>query len=240
MHGYMYVCKLYCGCASGCNNTGELTGMPNALLWAERQNGEEPFTILYDSMYAHNITRGIWRPKTNKDIASLCNEAFKRENERRKGGVIFIHVKGHSDNKGNDKADERVQWGKETGPYCRFRTDGSTEGEYIDHPRPTTSPPTAVMSTPSPSFRLYQAQRDKVASKARRKLFALSATPISPISVTSSNFSLPNLNLDYSKHNHCNSHQAPTPKRFYCMDTSSTTPQSDINFSASNFHNNKG
>ena len=87
--------------------------MLNALLWAERQNGEEPFTILYDSMYAHNITRGIWRPKTNKDIASLCNEAFMRENERRKGGVIFIHVKGHSDNKGNDKADERVQWGKD-------------------------------------------------------------------------------------------------------------------------------
>ena len=130
--------------------------------------------------------------------------------------------------------------GKHGGAYCRFRTDGSTEGEYIDHPRPTTSPPTAVMSTPSPSFRLYQAQRDNVASKARRKLFAPSATPISPISVTTSNFSLPNLNLDYSKHNHCNSHQAPTPKRFYCMDTSSTTPQSDINFSASNFHNNKG
>ena len=194
-------------------------------------------------MYAHNITRGIWRPKTNKDIASLCNETFKRENERRKGGVIFIHVKGHSDNKGNDKADERVQWGKETRPYCRFRTDGSTEGEYIDHPRPTTSPPTAVMSTPSPSFRLYQAQRDKVASKARRKLFAPSATPISPISpisVTSSTFSLPNLNLDYSKHDYCNSHQAPTPKRFYCEDTSSTTPKSDSNISASNLHNNKG
>ena len=186
-------------------------------------------------MYAHNITRGIWRPKTNKDIASLCNEAFKRENERRKGGVVFIHVKGHSDNKGNDKADERVQWGKETGPYCRFRTDGSTEGEYIDHPRPTTSLPTAVMSTPSPSFRLYQAQRDKVASKARRKLFAPSATPISPISVTSSTISPLNLNLDYSKHERSNSLQTPTQKPFYYMETSSSPPQSE-NISASNLH----
>ena len=72
--------------------------------------------------------------------------------------------------KGNDKADERVQWGKEIGPYCRFRTDGTTEGEYIDYPRPTDSPSTAAISTPSPSFRLFQAHQDKVASKARRKL----------------------------------------------------------------------
>ena len=51
--------------------------MLNALLWAKRQIGEEPFVaILYDSMYAHNITRGIWRPKTNKDIASLCKSDY--------------------------------------------------------------------------------------------------------------------------------------------------------------------
>ena len=56
----------------------------------------------------------------------------------------------------------------------------------------------------------------------------------------SSTISPLNLNLDYSKHECCNSHQAPTPKRFYCVNTSSTTPQSDLNFSASNSHNNKG
>ena len=49
-----------------------------------------------------------------------------------------------------------------------------------------------------------------------------------------------NLNLDYSKHECCNSHQAPTPKRFYCVNTSSTPPQSDSNISASNSQNNKG
>ena len=37
-----------------------------------------------------------------------------------------------------EKADERVQWGKENGPYCRFRLDGTSEGNYIDQPRPTT------------------------------------------------------------------------------------------------------
>ena len=102
----------YCECTSGTNNTGELTGIFNALLWAQRQGGEEPFAILYDSMYAANITRGVWKPKSNKGIANLCIDALKRENERRKGGIHFIHVKGHSNNAGNDKADDRVQWGK--------------------------------------------------------------------------------------------------------------------------------
>lgn len=42
--------------------------------------------------------------------------------------VHWVHVKGHSADGGNDKADERVQWGKEAGPYARLR-DGGGEGE---------------------------------------------------------------------------------------------------------------
>ena len=64
----------------------------------------------------------------------------------------LIHIKGHSDQLGNEKADERVQWGKENGPYCRFRLDGTSEGNYIDQPRPTTATPS--LSHPSPSKQL--------------------------------------------------------------------------------------
>eukprot|EP01052_Picozoa_sp_SAG31_P010129 SAG31_NODE_545_length_14238_cov_15.518849_16_plen_97_part_00 len=39
-----------------------------------------------------------------------------------------MHVKGHSDDGGNDRADELVQWGKEDGPYARLR-EGGGEGE---------------------------------------------------------------------------------------------------------------
>ena len=39
-----------------------------------------------------------------------------------------MHVKGHSDDGGNDHADELVQWGKEDGPYARLRNGGG-EGE---------------------------------------------------------------------------------------------------------------
>ena len=36
---------------------------------------------------------------------------------------------GHSGDEGNDHADDRVQWGKGEGPYCRFALDGSYEGD---------------------------------------------------------------------------------------------------------------
>jgi hypothetical protein len=42
-----------------------------------------------------------------------------------------VHVKGHSADGGNDRADELVQWGKTGGPYCRVREGGGKgEGRY--------------------------------------------------------------------------------------------------------------
>ena len=111
------------------------------------------------SMYARNVTSGVWRPKKNKGISALCYKAFCEENNRRTGGVSFIHVTGHSDDTGNDNADERVQWGKGDPPYCRFRSDGSSEGEYLDSPRPkdaSVSPPLDLVH-PSPSRRMRSA-----------------------------------------------------------------------------------
>ena len=44
-------------------------------------------------------------------------------------------MKGHSDDIGNDKADDRVQWGKGPGPYSRFTKDGDEhEGDSCDSP----------------------------------------------------------------------------------------------------------
>jgi hypothetical protein len=42
--------------------------------------------------------------------------------------VHWVHVKGHSADRGNDRAEELVQWGKAGGPYCRVR-EGGGEGE---------------------------------------------------------------------------------------------------------------
>eukprot|EP01052_Picozoa_sp_SAG31_P039269 SAG31_NODE_5411_length_2554_cov_1.690865_4_plen_92_part_00 len=40
----------------------------------------------------------------------------------------WVHVKGHSADGGNDRADELVQWGKDNGPYARLR-EGGGEGD---------------------------------------------------------------------------------------------------------------
>ena len=60
-------------------------------------------------MYAANLTVGITKAKANKGVAKLCRDAFIAESARREGGITMIHVKGHSDQIGNDKAHERVQ-----------------------------------------------------------------------------------------------------------------------------------
>jgi hypothetical protein len=42
--------------------------------------------------------------------------------------VQWVHVKGHSADGGNDRADKLVQWGKTGGPYC-WVWEGGVEGE---------------------------------------------------------------------------------------------------------------
>ena len=48
-----------------------------------------------------------WNARKNKGIAKLCQNALMAENERRPGGVHFVHLKGHSEDKGNDKAENQ-------------------------------------------------------------------------------------------------------------------------------------
>ena len=106
-------------------------------------------------------------------------------NRKPQGGVHFVHVKGHSEDKGNDKADERVQWGKVTGPFCRFRSDGTSQGDYINSPYQSTSKHgISPLSSPSPSLRfsLSTSYTEATAPKARRQLFNLSISPVATMS----------------------------------------------------------
>ena len=83
--------------------------------------------LLYDSAYAANMATGRWKATSNVALVEWVRKLLA-EVEASGRTVHWVHVKGHSADGGNDKADERVQWGKEKGPYARLRNGGG-EGE---------------------------------------------------------------------------------------------------------------
>eukprot|EP01047_Picozoa_sp_COSAG01_P039141 COSAG01_NODE_3217_length_6400_cov_4.602444_3_plen_262_part_00 len=115
------------------NNTGELNGIATALLHLKTESGHEPAAICYDSKYAANITNSNWDAKSNVEAARINRDLYEAEHERRSGGVIMVHVKGHSGDIGNDYADRFVQDGKGKGPFSRLRLSRSeTSAEKRD------------------------------------------------------------------------------------------------------------
>eukprot|EP01050_Picozoa_sp_SAG11_P019541 SAG11_NODE_3128_length_2665_cov_1.692518_3_plen_407_part_00 len=118
----------WCGAPRGTNNTGELTGIGQALIWLrDIDKTNRPAAMLYDSGYAANMVAGRWQPNSNQFLVQWARGLLAQVEENRK--VIWVHVKGHSGDGGNDRADELVQWGKEEGPYARLRAIGEGEGE---------------------------------------------------------------------------------------------------------------
>ena len=120
--------KWWMGAARGTNQTGELNGIGQALMWLrDVAGGDDPAAIVYDSMYAANMTQGNFEPNCNKEAVALNVKLLAEQGAVRT--VHFVHVKGHSGDEGNDAADERVQWGKDVNsPMCRLR-EGGGEGQ---------------------------------------------------------------------------------------------------------------
>ena len=124
------------GAERGTNQTGELTSVIKALLFLlyniemgllEVMKECHGVVILVDSLYAMNQIEGNWKMGTNKDLIETGQKLL--ELARRSWDVTFVHVKGHRDDDGNERADELVQWGKTAGPYSRFKAGGGGEGD---------------------------------------------------------------------------------------------------------------
>ena len=77
--------------------------------------------------YAANMATGRWKAASNVALVAWVQKLLAEVEESGRA-VHWVHVKGHSADGGNDKADEQVQWGKEAGPYARLR-EGGGEGE---------------------------------------------------------------------------------------------------------------
>ena len=117
----------YLGAEKCSNNTGELSAIGEALLWLrDEDRGAAQALICYDSKYAANITDGTYRAHKNVDLARTCQSLFAAERSRRAGGVALQHVKGHSGDAFNDRADALVQRG----------IAGDRSGRGADAPRP--------------------------------------------------------------------------------------------------------
>jgi hypothetical protein len=70
-----------------------------------------------------------WEPNTNIALVEWVRKLLA-DMEATGRTVHCVHVKGHSADGGNERADELVQWGRPAGPTasCRLR-EGGGEGE---------------------------------------------------------------------------------------------------------------
>ena len=92
------------------NNTGELLALLLAIRRAtQRRNAPSKETIWVDSLYARNLTMGIWLPRrnTNIELVREVREAWRRCSIRRGVGTVRIqHVRSHTGVPGNELADQ--------------------------------------------------------------------------------------------------------------------------------------
>jgi len=123
----------FLGAEFGSNNTGELTAICEGLKWIiENDDSTKPIAFYYDSKYAAKITTGEYKAESNKYLAAKARTLLQQALNKRK--IRFEHIKGHSNDKGNDAADELANKGAE-GQTCRTLEQWNN----IKHTHPETS-----------------------------------------------------------------------------------------------------
>jgi len=108
-HGTFFI-----GAETGSNNTGELTGAAESLLWLIDQQyltgRSVSALVLYDSKYAANAITGVNMIEKNPMLAGF-GKWLLHQARARSVVVLFEHVKGHAGNFGNERADRLADLG---------------------------------------------------------------------------------------------------------------------------------
>ena len=89
-----------------------MAAIAEALLWLINEapdDGETPAHIRFDSYYAANITRGMWQPKFNEELAKRTAEIYETASQRRT--ITWEHVYGHTGELDNETADRAADFG---------------------------------------------------------------------------------------------------------------------------------
>lgn len=106
----------FLGAEVGSNNTGELSGICEALLWLrDWEHSFQPATICYDSVYAAKTTTKEFNANKNKQLVKSAQTLFEEVKRTRK--VTMKHVKGHSGHKWNEAVDRLAKRGA-AGEHC--------------------------------------------------------------------------------------------------------------------------
>ena len=108
----------YMNAIVGSNNTAELTAIGEALLWIRDygQSYSGGAVIRYDSEYAAKSIQGIFNGKKNLELITYIRNVLQ---EVLAGGreLHWEHVKGHSGDEMNDRADYLAGLGAR-GAFC--------------------------------------------------------------------------------------------------------------------------
>ena len=99
----------YIGAKVGSNNTGELSAIYEALLFAG-QRSMQTVQIRTDSKWSINVITGKWRASSHKVLVNHIRSLLRVSNM----SVSFQWVKGHSGIEGNERADKLADQGKDT------------------------------------------------------------------------------------------------------------------------------
>ena len=71
-----------------------------------------PAIIRYDSKYAAMITSSVWRARKHKQLAAVARAEWQRARTALRGKLWLKHVKGHSGQQWNDRADALANAGR--------------------------------------------------------------------------------------------------------------------------------
>jgi len=126
--------KFFLGAENETNNTAELTAFCEAFLWLfDAPVTVQKATICYDSEYAHGVVTGKMRAAKNIDLVENGKRILKEAKKIVLGGIDFIHVKGHSGDPGNEKADELAKRGG-AGQVCEIGRYANIKQEVPSNP----------------------------------------------------------------------------------------------------------